>query len=256
LINNRQNGRRRGRGGVRPPNGANNLERGSRLDNRARGNASQLHEKYKTLARDAQMQGDRVMTEYYLQFADHYFRVLSESRARLDEQQQQQQQRRERYDGPDSDEDDGDGEGDEQPRVASVEHNRAAPPRHGDRAPEGDRDMRRERQPRPEREPREARRDEEQAEAHTARAPRDEAPAEDAEARRPRGRRPRVRKDEADAAAPDERIEIDRLPPALATEPEAKANGTEPAADEPEAKPVRRTRRTTRPAADPVNVDA
>ena len=56
---------------------------GNRIDNRARGNAAQLLEKYKTLARDAQMQGDRVNTEYYLQFADHYFRVLAESRRAL-----------------------------------------------------------------------------------------------------------------------------------------------------------------------------
>ncbi len=86
LINNRQNGRRgRGRGnGMRPMNGGaggGNQDRGNRIDNRARGNANQLHEKYKTLARDAQMQGDRVMTEYYLQFADHYFRVLGARRA-------------------------------------------------------------------------------------------------------------------------------------------------------------------------------
>ena len=38
-----------------------------------------------------QTQGDRVMTEYYLQFADHYFRVLSESRARFEEQNPNQQ---------------------------------------------------------------------------------------------------------------------------------------------------------------------
>ena len=56
---------------------------GNRQDNRQRGNAAQLLEKYKGLARDAQMQGDRVQTEYFLQFADHYFRVLGESRARF-----------------------------------------------------------------------------------------------------------------------------------------------------------------------------
>src|SRR5215216_5784513 len=39
------------------------------------------------MARDAQLSGDRVQSEYYLQFADHYFRVLSESRSRFDEQQ-------------------------------------------------------------------------------------------------------------------------------------------------------------------------
>lgn len=89
MINNRQAGRRRGRGGQqqRSQGGGNpgRLDTGNRIDNRARGNAAQLLEKYKTLARDAQMQGDRVNVEYYLQFADHYFRVLAETRARIEE---------------------------------------------------------------------------------------------------------------------------------------------------------------------------
>ena len=59
---------------------------GNRQDNRQRGNAAQLLEKYKSLARDAQLGGDRVQTEYYLQFADHYFRVLGDSRSRFEEQ--------------------------------------------------------------------------------------------------------------------------------------------------------------------------
>ena len=59
---------------------------GNRQDNRQRGNAAQLLEKYKSMARDAQLAGDRVQTEYYLQFADHYFRVLSENRSRFEEQ--------------------------------------------------------------------------------------------------------------------------------------------------------------------------
>src|SRR3546814_10419933 len=41
------------------------------------------------MARDMQLAGDRVQTEYYLQFADHYFRVLNESRTRFDEQRRQ-----------------------------------------------------------------------------------------------------------------------------------------------------------------------
>jgi hypothetical protein len=98
LINNRQAGRRRGRGG-----GSNNGQRqggnqgrdnGNRIDSRSRGNAAQLLEKYKNMARDAQMSGDRVNTEYYLQFADHYFRVLSDARSRQDEQNQGQNQQR------------------------------------------------------------------------------------------------------------------------------------------------------------------
>ena len=75
---------------------------GNRQDNRQRGNAAQLLEKYKSMARDAQLGGDRVQTEYFLQFADHYFRVLSESRSRFDDQ------RRGRDDGDeDGDEDEG-----------------------------------------------------------------------------------------------------------------------------------------------------
>jgi hypothetical protein len=37
------------------------------------------------VARDAQLAGDRVQTEYFLQYADHYH-VLGESRARFEEQ--------------------------------------------------------------------------------------------------------------------------------------------------------------------------
>ena len=59
---------------------------GNARDNRQRGNAAQLLEKYKNMARDAQLAGDRVQTEYYLQFADHYFRVLEENRSRFEDQ--------------------------------------------------------------------------------------------------------------------------------------------------------------------------
>jgi hypothetical protein len=91
LINNRQAGRRRGRNNPRP-NGGSGGNRGSgdsgnRIDSRARGNATQLLEKYRNLARDAQLAGDRVNAEYYLQFADHYFRVLADNRLRQEEQQ-------------------------------------------------------------------------------------------------------------------------------------------------------------------------
>ena len=84
MINNRQGGRRRGRGGQRGQSLG-----GNRQDNRQRGNAAQLLEKYKNMARDAQLAGDRVQSEYYLQFADHYFRVLGENRARFEEQRRQ-----------------------------------------------------------------------------------------------------------------------------------------------------------------------
>jgi hypothetical protein len=83
---------------------------GNRQDNRQRGNAAQLLEKYKTLARDAQLAGDRVQTEYYLQYADHYFRVLEETRSRYEEQQAQRRPRRDE----DEFESDSEGDGDEE----------------------------------------------------------------------------------------------------------------------------------------------
>jgi hypothetical protein len=89
IRNNNQNGRRRGRGGARPPQGGgpsgnygNTSGGGSRIDTRQRGNATQLLEKYKAMARDATQNGDRVQAEFYMQYADHYYRVLNEFRAR------------------------------------------------------------------------------------------------------------------------------------------------------------------------------
>ncbi len=90
LIRNNQNRRRRGgNNGPRPQQmgGGNNY--GNRLDNRQRGNASQLLEKYRSLARDAQQAGDRVTAEYYLQYADHYYRVLGDYRDKAPEQNRQ-----------------------------------------------------------------------------------------------------------------------------------------------------------------------
>ena len=46
-------------------------------DLRVRGTAQQLFEKYLQLGRDATSGGDRVMAEGYLQYAEHYFRVLN-----------------------------------------------------------------------------------------------------------------------------------------------------------------------------------
>jgi hypothetical protein len=83
LSNNRGNNRRRTRGGNRSQN---NNQFPNRIDSRARGNAPQLLDKYKKMANDAQMNGDRVQAEYYLQFADHYFRVIADNKARQDEQ--------------------------------------------------------------------------------------------------------------------------------------------------------------------------
>ncbi len=81
--NNRNNNRRRGRGNRGPGGGGGHQQ--NRIDSRARGNAPQLLDKYKKLAQDAAHNGDRVQAEYFLQFADHYFRVIADNRSRQED---------------------------------------------------------------------------------------------------------------------------------------------------------------------------
>jgi hypothetical protein len=210
LINNRQGGRRRGRGGQRGQNLGG--QPGNRQDNRQRGNAAQLLEKYKNMARDAQLSGDRVQTEYYLQFADHYFRVLSENRARFEEQNPRRS-RDDEYDGDDGDEE----------MVEAGEEQEAEADDRRDRPERSDRS---ERYNRRDREPRRRDRDEQSA---------DEAGERDRE-REPR--RPRVNGNGA------ETIPFDVLPPAIGRDDD----GEEAEASE---KPARRPRtRRARPADD------
>ena len=99
------------------------------------------------MARDAQLAGDRVQTEYYLQFADHYFRVLSESRARFEEQNPRRQR----------DDDLDDEDGDEELMEADGE---AEAPEVEDRQERRDRQERGPRRQRSDREPRRFSRDE------------------------------------------------------------------------------------------------
>ena len=102
MNQNRNNNRRRGRGNNRGGQGGGN--QGNRIDSRARGNAPQMLEKYRKMAHDASLNGDRVQTEYYLQFADHYFRVVADSRAQRDDQRPRNER------DPQQDYDDEDGE--------------------------------------------------------------------------------------------------------------------------------------------------
>jgi hypothetical protein len=210
LINNRQqSGRRRGRGGQRQNNngggGGRGPESGNRIDNRARGNAAQLLEKYKTLARDAQQGGDRVLTEYYLQFADHYFRVLSETRARYEENNPQARRPQGDYaEGEQSFENEDGEDGDEEDDFGFRAPQRAqqAPPQQQqrDQQPRQDRQSRddrpredrvREDRPREERPLRDDRapRDEQRPRQYAEDRPRDDRPREDRPQRQERPRR-------------------------------------------------------------------
>jgi hypothetical protein len=92
--NNRRRGRNNNNNNRQQNNNRSGFDYNNSIDNRARGNAAQMLEKYKKLAQDAQFNGDRVNAEYHLQFADHYFRVLADFRSRQEARQEQQGERR------------------------------------------------------------------------------------------------------------------------------------------------------------------
>lgn len=261
-MNNRQNGRRRGRNNNsnnnnRPQSGGRGgVDQANRIDSRARGNGAQMIEKYRNLARDAQLAGDRVQTEYYLQFADHYFRVVSDFRARQEEKNAQNGQERshdrsreirgvEDFDGHDDTDGDFESEsGRNDGDNADDRGDRGQRDNRGNREPRGDRDddnrgNRQQTRSRPAR-------NRDEGEAQGDRNDRSEAPAreEAAEqepasrpARRP-ARRPR-QDDSADKG--DAGIDTAVLPPAIGR-PERNAESD--AADEVTAAKPRRTRRT------------
>ena len=149
MINNRQGGRRRGRG-QRGGQSLGGGQPGNRQDNRQRGNAAQLLEKYKSMARDAQLAGDRVQMEYYLQFADHYFRVLSENRARMEEQRPRREHEFE-DDGEDENLEAADDGGEEERSERAERPERAVRPERQDRGERFNRERRPRREDRYER---------------------------------------------------------------------------------------------------------
>ena len=52
---------------------------------RNKGNVSQQYNKYLKLAREPFRSGDRVQSEYYYQFTDHYYRLMVELGINIDE---------------------------------------------------------------------------------------------------------------------------------------------------------------------------
>ena len=70
--------------GRKPTNPNRSIESNAPDGGKVRGNASQLYERYIGLAHDAQSAGDRVGAEGFLQYAEHYFRVLNAAGPRRD----------------------------------------------------------------------------------------------------------------------------------------------------------------------------
>ena len=55
------------------------------FNNRNRGNVSQQYNKYLKLAKEASRSGDRIQSEYYYQFTDHYYRLMVELGINIEE---------------------------------------------------------------------------------------------------------------------------------------------------------------------------
>ncbi len=62
-------------------------------DVKFRGTAAHIHERYLQLARDAASSGDRVLSENYMQHADHYFRLVRSMQPATPPPQHQQNDR-------------------------------------------------------------------------------------------------------------------------------------------------------------------
>ena len=242
--NNNNSNRRRGRNN-RQGGGGGGGQQQNRIDSRARGNAPQLLEKYRKLAQDAHLNGDRVQAEYYLQFADHYFRVIADTRLRQEEQRKPREERWQ--DGGEEGDDSGD---------FTVDNDFPAFDQ-----PTSNRPRREEREERPRREERDeqAARGEDAGEAPAGEAaePNPYEPPEnpfvraDRPSRRLRPRREdrRPRREERPAGEDGEPAGLDpaSLPPAISARRDEPAEDS--AAAEAEAKP-KRTRARRKPAAD------
>ena len=74
----------RRRGGSMSSNGSNNLNNNGNLNFNRNGSMNNIHnvektmQKYQQLAKDAQSNGDPVLSQNYLQHADHYLRRFNE----------------------------------------------------------------------------------------------------------------------------------------------------------------------------------
>lgn len=77
-----------------PGNVVNRVFDSSGPEGKVRGTPQQIIDKYQTLARDAQLSGDRVAAENFLQHAEHYVRMLSEAQKEIDARREQQEQQR------------------------------------------------------------------------------------------------------------------------------------------------------------------
>ena len=76
MKHNTANRRSRNRGGGKRQGGGRNNYESNGPEVKVRGTAQQVLDKYLVLARDAASAGDRIKSESYFQFAEHYYRIV------------------------------------------------------------------------------------------------------------------------------------------------------------------------------------
>lgn len=86
-----QHNNKRPRGRGRKPQNVNRTFESNGPDVKIRGTAATVAEKYLSLARDAQVSGDPVASENYLQHAEHYFRIIAAAQAYSQQQNPSEQ---------------------------------------------------------------------------------------------------------------------------------------------------------------------
>ncbi|MFT3972854.1 MAG: DUF4167 domain-containing protein [Amaricoccus sp.] len=92
--NNNNNQRRNNMGNI-----INRVFESAGPDGKVRGTPQQIIDKYQALARDAQLAGDRVAAESYLQHSEHYSRILGEAQRAQQEARASQERDGDREDG-------------------------------------------------------------------------------------------------------------------------------------------------------------
>lgn len=125
-----QNRRSRGRSNNNNRKGPNPLSRNYESngpDVKIRGSAAHVAEKYATLARDAQSSGDRVMSENYLQHAEHYNRIVAAAQAQMAQQASQENRDDSATQSNDENRDSGDNRGGRNGREARDARNEPQP---------------------------------------------------------------------------------------------------------------------------------
>jgi hypothetical protein len=96
-----KNNRSRGRGNRKGGGGSvvNRVYDSAGPEGKVRGTPQQIIDKYLSLARDAQTAGDRVMSENFLQHAEHYQRLLMQATAQQEQNRRDQAESGQDFEG-------------------------------------------------------------------------------------------------------------------------------------------------------------